>query len=421
MRPNAGNPYAECEMKKVASGASIKENTRRPLMFIQQQYFRIKPLEFDLFCGMDVDKRSISVTFVSHDGFVRSMKIPHDSGNLIQYVRRRFPDKRIAFIYEAGPTGFGLYDDLTSRGYVCLVIAPTQIGRSPAERVKTNRLDSRKLAEKLRGGDAKGIHVPSRLYRDLRHLVHLREIFVRNQQATKLRIKMLLIFEGIRFPAATPNDRWSRHTVTNLYKLEAGTTIRFNLDQHLCTLQYTSDQLKKIHAEISRFCKEESEISRSVDLLCTIPGIGKVVAVYLAARIGDWRHLSSSRQIASLLGMIPVEDSTGDRIRKGSISRMGDAITRSKLIETAWTSIRHDPELMEFYERIKARNPAPIAGRKAIVAVARKLTARIYAVLKYQRPYVVRAANKIPASGADPKVNSISENFQKVRAGKRNP
>ena len=390
-------------------------------MNFQQTYFRIKPLEFDLFCGMDVDKKSISITFVSHDGFVRSMKIAYDSANLIQYVGRRFPGQRIAFIYEAGPTGFGLYDDLVGRGYVCLVIAPTQMSRSAAERVKTNRLDSRKLAEKLRSGDARGIHVPNRLYRDLRHLVHLREVFVRSQQAMKLRIKMLLILEGIGFPAANSRERWSRQSVSNLYKLETGSAIRFNLDHYLATLQFTADELKNIHAEMLRFYKEEPEISRCIDLLCTIPGIGKVVAVYLAARIGDWRDLKSSRQIAALLGMIPVENSTGDRIRKGSISRMGDAITRSKLIETAWTSIRHDPELMEFYQRVKARNPAPIAGRKAIVAVARKLTARIYAVLKYQRRYVVREIVKVSASGADPKLNSTSETLQKVRAGKRNP
>src|SRR5262249_8256629 len=152
-----------------------------------------------------------------------------------------------------------------------------------------------------------------------------------------------------------------------LYKLQTGSAIRFNLDHYLAALQFTADQLKQIHLEISHFCGEEKEISRSIDLLCSIPGIGKIVAIYLASRIGDGRYLTSSRQIAALLGMIPVEDSTGDRIRKGSISRMGDAITRSKLIETAWTSIRHDPELMEFYERIKARNPAPIASRKAIV------------------------------------------------------
>jgi len=247
-------------------------------MNFQQTHFRIKPMEFDLFCGMDVDKKSISITFVSHDGFVRSMKIPYDSANLIQYVRRRFPDKRVAFIYEAGPTGFGLYDDLVAQGYVCLVIAPTQMARSAADRVKTNRLDSRKLAEKLRGGEAKGIHVPNRLYPGPETPGALREVFVRSQQATKLRIKMLLILERIPFPAVSAAERWSKQAVAGLYTLKAGPQIRFNLDQYLRTLSFTADQLT-VNQEILRFCKQEPEISQSIDLLCTIPGIGKVVAV----------------------------------------------------------------------------------------------------------------------------------------------
>jgi transposase len=405
-------------MKKVASGASIKENTRRPPMYIQQKYFRIKPIEFDLFCGMDVDKRSISLTFVSHEGLVKSLKIPYDSSNLMQYVRRRFSEKRIAFIYEAGPTGFGLYDDLVSQGYVCLVVAPTHISRSPADRVKTNRIDSRKLAEKLRGGEIKGIHVPNRLYRDLRHLMHLRETVVRQQVATKLRIKMLLLLEGIQFPGTTPKERWSPEALNRLSCLQTGWAIRFKLDEYLLTLQFYKEQLKGINQKILQFCGENSELSKCMKLLCSIPGIGIVVSIYLLARIGDCRYLSNSREIAHLLGMVPVENSTGDQIRKGSISKMGDAITRSKLIETAWVSIRKDPELMEFYERIKARNPVPIGARKAIVAVARKLTTRIYAVLRYQRPYFIK---DVFASGEGPTLNSTSEKFRKVRAGKRNP
>lgn len=72
-------------------------------MFSQQKHFTIKSLEFDLFCGMDVEKKRISVTFVSHDGFEKQLTIPYDSANLIAYVHRRYPDKRIAFVYEAGP------------------------------------------------------------------------------------------------------------------------------------------------------------------------------------------------------------------------------------------------------------------------------------------------------------------------------
>jgi len=342
-------------------------------MFSQQTHFRIKPLEFDLFCGMDVDKKSISVTFVSHDGFVKSFRIPYDSSNLIAYVRRRYPDKRIAFVYEAGPTGFGLYDDLVAAGYVCLVIAPTQLSRSAADRVKTNRLDSRKLAEDLRGGRFKGIHVPNRHYRDLRHLVHLREIVVRNQAATKVRIKLLLLLEGIRFPAMTAKERWSPAAFSSLYSLQTGSEIRFKLDQYLATLQFSKEQLQIINKELLRFCKEDPDLWHCLDLLCSIPGIGKVVSLYLLARIGDWRYLTSCRQIAHLLGLVPVEHSTGDRIRKGAISRMGDATTRSKLVESSWMAIRKDPELTDFYQRIKARNPDQFGGRKAIVAVARKL------------------------------------------------
>jgi len=404
-------------MKKVASGASMKENTRRPPML--QTHFTVKPLEFDLFCGMDVDKKSISITFVSHEGFVKSFKIPYDSANLISYVRRRYPHQRIAFVYEAGPTGFGLYDDLVAAGFVCLVIAPTQISRSAADRVKTNRIDSRKLAEDLRGGKIKSIHVPDRTYRDLRHLVHLREILVRNQAATKVRIKLLLLLEGIKFPAFTAKERWSAAVLSRIQSLQTGFEVRFKLDHYLAALQFYKDQLRTINKELFRFCKETSDLWHCLKLLCTIPGIGPVVSLYVLARIGDWRYLTSSRQIAHLLGMVPVEHSTGDRIRKGAISRMGDATTRSKLVESAWMAVRKDPELMDFYQRIKARNPSDFGSRKAAVAVARKLTTRIYAVLKYQRPYLIR---DLSASGVDPTVNSTpGVQLPVVRARKRIP
>ena len=84
----------------------------------------------------------------------------------------------------------------------------------------------------------------------------------------------------------------------NLYKLEAGTAIRFNLDHYPGTLQFTADQLKRIHSQIAQFCKEKSEISRSMDLLCTIPGIGRnsVLPATVVYKNG------LSRSVPSLLG-----------------------------------------------------------------------------------------------------------------------
>lgn len=97
---------------------------------------------------------------------------------------------------------------------------------------------------------------------------------------------------------------------------------------------------------------------------------------------------------------------------------MGDAITRSKLIETAWVSIRKDDELMQFYQRIRARNPVAIGARKAIVAVARKLTTRIYAVLKYERPYFKK---EVFASEEGPTLSSTSERFSEGSCWKKEP
>src|SRR5262245_33360878 len=104
--------------------------------------------------------------------------MPHKAEPLLHYVRKHFPDQKIVFVYEAGPTGYGLYDGLVAQAYPCLIAAPSMIPRAPGQRVKTNRLDSRGLSENLRGGQLKSIHVPSPLYRAPHTLTQLRDTMV---------------------------------------------------------------------------------------------------------------------------------------------------------------------------------------------------------------------------------------------------
>src|SRR6266536_1361476 len=121
------------------------------------------PREYDVFAGLDVDKKSIAATFSGHQGFIRSLSMPYKVEDLLNHVRNHFADQKVAFVYEAGPTGYGLYDGLAAQGYTCLIAAPSMIPRAPGQRVKTNRLDSKALSESLRGGQLKSIHVPSPL------------------------------------------------------------------------------------------------------------------------------------------------------------------------------------------------------------------------------------------------------------------
>ncbi len=121
--------------------------------------------DYDVFAGLDVEQRSISVTFSNHQGFIRSLHMPQSAEHLIKHVRKHFGDQKVAFAYEAGPTGYGLYDGIVAQGYRCLIAAPAMIPRAPGQRVKTNRLDGVSLSENLRGVQLKSIHVPTPIYR----------------------------------------------------------------------------------------------------------------------------------------------------------------------------------------------------------------------------------------------------------------
>jgi transposase len=339
---------------------------------------------------LDVSKKSISVTFTNHQGFIRSLNMPHKAEHLLKYVRKHFGDQKIAFVYEAGPTGYGLYDGLAAQAYPCLIAAPSMIPRAPGQRVKTNRLDSKALSENLRGGQLKSIHVPSPTYRQLRHLTQLRDVLVSELAGMKQRIKSLLLFEGIEFPPAPPGSQWSFLVKDKLRKLPCSGTVRFKLDQLLDSLEFNEKQVLKTITEIRRFCRNDPELSGCIKYLMTISGIGWITASQLLARIGDWRELKNIRQLAGFLGLVPSEHSTGERIDRGSITRTGNERLRSKLIQASWSAIRQDSELREFFRSVCRNHPREVASRVAIVAVARKLSVRISVVLMKQRPYEVR-------------------------------
>jgi transposase len=158
------------------------------------QVLKIVPREYEVFGGLDVDHHSIVATFADHGKLMQSLRLPYSARQLLNYVDKHFPGQRVAFAYEAGPTGFGLYDELVAHQHTCLVVAPPMVPQVAGRKVKTNRLDSRKLATSLRGGELQSIHVPSGKYRELRHLVQLRDTEVKQLTATKCRIKKVCVW-----------------------------------------------------------------------------------------------------------------------------------------------------------------------------------------------------------------------------------
>jgi transposase len=350
----------------------------------------VNPFTYDLYVGMDVDKSSISVTVRDRNGSGRSLKMPYAAEGLLSFIENQYPGSLAVFAYEAGPTGFGLYDSIRSAGRDCIVVSPASIPQSPNQRVKTNRLDSVKLAELLRGGQLKGIRVPGNDYRGLRSLVHLRYTYMQDIRAYKCRIKAELLKEGIEFPHAPKGGQWSGKVIASLRIIECSAVIGYKIGSMLDHLDHLKQQLKLTEVAIRSHIAGSKELSDCLDYLMSCPGIGFKIACYVLARLGKPRDFSKSSEAGAFFGLVPREDSTGDVTDRGSITKCGDPRLRSMLVQGAWVAIRVDPELRAFYRRVCDNHSKRVAARVAIVAVARKLSERMHCVLKEQRSYEPR-------------------------------
>ena len=345
---------------------------------------------YDVYIGNDVDKRSFALNIRERYHQVMTKTIPANPEQLYNFAKRQFPGRRVVIGYEAGPTGFGLYDYLMGHGMPCVMISPASIPKPANQRVKTNRIDARKLSSMLAEGDFKPVRVPEGPYRELRNLVQVRENYARHQRTAKQRIKSLLLYTGLHTACPDFEQHWSNRYIQHLKNLEGTPAIRFRLDRLLEDLDYSRHQLLKVTRQLRLFCQIDKDIKEHLDNLRTIPGIGLVTAVTHLGRIGNPKYLKGLRELSAFCGIVPRENSSGDKIRRGSITGFGNGALRSLLVEGAWRAIRQDKELEQFFHRIANRHPLSYGRQKAIVAVAHKLTLRIYRVLTERRAYIIK-------------------------------
>lgn len=344
--------------------------------------------EYDIFIGIDVDKSSFSFTVKNQDTMNRSHKIPANPENLYRHIKSTYTTERVICAYEVGGVGYHLRDYLVERNIACLMVSPPSIPKASNDRTKNNRLDSEKISQHLKNGDMVSIRVPEYDYRELRQLVHSREDYVNLHRIAKQRIKALLLFAHLYPQIKDAAQRWSYHYIRELKALVCTPATRQRLDLLLADLEYSRNQNLKVIKELKTICKNTPSLQQSMGYLRSIPGIGFITAISLLANIGNPQYLRNPRELASFVGLVPCEYSTGEKISKGAITHLGNATLRCLLVEAAWMSINRDIRLRQFYDRIRAKHHPQVGSRKAIVAVARKLTMIIYRVLKEQREYI---------------------------------
>jgi transposase len=281
--------------------------------------------------GLDVHARSVVAAAIdTQTGEVIKTRLVPDAGVIIDWLRRLTGP--IAVVYEAGPTGFGLFRALTAAGFECTVAAPSKITRAPGDRVKTDARDALLLARLQRMGEISPVRVPSVGEEAARDLVRAREDARGDLMRVRHRLSKLLLRHGhVYYGGAAwtgAHDAWMRRIVCEL----PGTRAAFDADYD--AVQLTLARRERLDAQIAAMAAD-SEFSAITARLCCLRGVSTLTGFALAVEIGDWTRFNGAN-IGAYLGLTPSEHSSGDTRRQGGITKTGNSHARRLLVEAAW-------------------------------------------------------------------------------------
>jgi transposase len=299
------------------------------------------------FVGLDVHADTIAVAVAeAGGGEVRSLGI---IANRLESIRKMIgklaPIGTLKCCYEAGPTGYVLYWQLTQLGVACEVIAPSLIPTKAGDRVKTDRRDAEKLARCYRAGELTPVWVPDANHEALRDLVRAREAAKKDQLRHRHRLGKFLLRHGKR-----PIDagkawtqkylNWIRiHVHFEQPALEA--TVKHYREE----VDHIAERIAKLEQAIDEAVKQASpEIRAVIEALQALRGVAQTTAATVVAELGSLSRFASPSQLMGYSGLVSSEYTSGNRVQRGRITKSGNAHLRRVLLESAWT-YQHRPNV----------------------------------------------------------------------------
>jgi transposase len=351
--------------------------------------------------GLDVHAETIAIAVAEPDGEVRSLgTIPNRGESIRKTIKKLGPAEKLRVCYEAGPTGYVVYWQLAELGVQCTVVAPTLVPTKAGDRVKTDRRDAEKLARCHRSGDLTAVWVPDEGSEALRDLVRAREAAKQDQMRARHRLSKFLLRSGQRPPSGV--RPWTRPYLIWVAQLRfAQIAQEATRQDYLHEVEHMRGRVARLEQAIMEAVKVASPALPSHNDLQALRGIADISAVTIAAELGQVSRFESTRQLMGC-GAVPSEDSSGQRTRRGGITKTGNAHLRRIVVEAAW-SYRRPPciwyglrrrqesiseEAKEIawkaqhrlHKRDRKLGAAGKDQRKIVTAVARELLGFIWAI-----------------------------------------
>jgi transposase len=273
------------------------------------------------------------------------------TGKLVKKLAAKY--QRLTFCYEAGPTGYGLYRQIKNLGPECIVVAPSLIPKKPGDRVKTNRRDALSLAKLLRAGDLTAVWVPDRRHEAMRDLTRARETATMDLRSKRQQVSAFLLRQGLHY--SERKKTWTKAHMNWLasQKLEYAEQ-RLVFEEMMLAVRQAQERLERLEQAI-RVAVPDWSLAEVVTALMAMRGIDLISAATFLAEIGDLSRFQHPSELMGYLGLVPSEDSTGDKIKRGPITKTGNRRARRMLVECAW-SYQHPPRVgQEKQEKSRGR------------------------------------------------------------------
>jgi transposase len=335
----------------------------------------------NFYCGIDIHKRSWSVTIETDDIPLKTFSQEADAEQLVKFLKSNYPGGNYIIGYESGYFGFNLYRYLLNQKIDCKVIHPADIPTTHKEKdQKRDPLDSRKIARVLRTGEVESIWVPPSNLEQDRQLLRLRRTLAKDITRVKNRIKSILQIHGIKYPDAFEKNgtHWSKRFIAWLEDIqlskETGTE---SLQVAVRYLNYLREEQLTVSRKIKSLALTKRYNTAYTELI-KLPGIGVLIAMIILTEIGQIRRFKNADNFRSFIGLIPRSHSSGEKDYQGRITNRSNTHLRALIIEATWSAIKKDPYYLNVYYNYKSR----MKPNKALIRTARKLTNNIYYTLK---------------------------------------
>ena len=302
--------------------------------------------------------------------------------------------------YEAGCLGYSLYRQLTRQGVKCVILAPTTMMTTQGKRRKTDKRDALVIAQCLAYGTYSPVYIPTEEDDAVKEYIRMRD----DHRGALTKLKQQILSFCLRHDCKYPKSNWTGAHLDWLHKLELNGLYREVLNEYLLTYAQLQEKIESLDKRIEELASEKRYKEKVAKLTCLL-GVKTATALAVMVETGDFKRFKTGALYAAYLGLVPGEDSSGENIRRGGISKAGNSHVRRLMVEASQGICRgrigykskalkarqagNSPEVIAYAdkgnERMRRKYYKMIARGKlrnvAVTAIARELACFIWGIM----------------------------------------